>query len=320
MITNIFNEWQTSKLGLGTYNLSPDKGTTKEEAQNILLKASELGINILDTAPLYGGGYVECLIGDTIKHSNMKIINKLGRFESLAYKKNWEDAYNNEFMIKSQFDFSLRLLNRECVDMLLIHEADWNIWWKKGFTTSAILNVLEKLKKEGLVKKIGISLRNPYKAKELCESGLFDSVLFVHYYNILWQDSKNIFFDSAKKNNMGITIGTPFKQGLLVNRNENFMRVLTAKPPKDLTPNLLKRLKKIHEISEKYNTEMPELSLRYLVSDSDVDVIFAGPRNLKELEINHSIVSKGPLSNQILEEIYDLQKIPLEENYNYEKV
>ncbi|MGE7925718.1 aldo/keto reductase [Viridibacillus arvi] len=319
-MTNLFKEWNSSKLGLGTYNLSPDKGTNYQYAQSILKKAELLGINILDTAPLYGGGYVEQLIGNSIDENSIKIINKVGRFESLAYRKLGAKAYTDEFMIRNQFDFSLRLLNRTKIDLLLIHEADWKEWWKQGFDNAAVLNVLAELKEEGLVDKIGISLRDPFLANELCSTGVFDAILFVHYYNILWQDSREIFFEAAKKNNMGISIGTPFKQGLLTNNTPCFLEKILSDIPKDLTPNLLERLKKLHQISINNNISMPELSLRYLISDPDVDVVFAGPRNIEELETNVKWTNKGSLPNKLLVELEELKNIPFEVGYNYEKI
>ncbi|WP_242218887.1 aldo/keto reductase [Bacillus cereus group sp. BfR-BA-01380] len=319
-MANIFKEWNASKLGLGTYNLSPDKGVSYQYAQSILKKAALLGVNILDTAPLYGGGYVEYLIGDSVDESDTKIINKVGRFESLAYRKLGTKAYTNEFMIRSQFDFSLRLLNRNKVDLLLIHEADWSEWWKQGFDNSAVLNVLSDLKKEGLVDNIGISLRDPFLANELCSTGLFDAILFVHYYNVLWQESRDIFFDAAKKNNMGISIGTPFKQGLLTSNDRDFVEKILINRPKDLTPSLIERLKKLHEISRNYEMPMPEIALRYLISDPDVDVVFAGPKNIEELEINVELANRGSLPNVLLDELENLKNIPIEEGYSYAKV
>ncbi|MFJ7669663.1 aldo/keto reductase [Lysinibacillus sp. NPDC097195] len=319
-MTNLFKEWRSSKLGLGTYNLSPDKGTSYQYAQSILKKAELLGINILDTAPLYGGGYVEQLIGNSIDENSLKIVNKVGRFESLAYRKLGAKAYTDEFMIRSQFDFSLRLLNRNKIDLLLIHEADWKEWWEQGFNNASVIKVLTALKEEGLVDKIGISLRDPFLANELCNTGVFDAILFVHYYNILWQDSRDIFFDAAKKNNMGISIGTPFKQGLLTSNTHYFFEKILNDIPKDLTPNLLERLKKLHQISINNNISMPELSLRYLISDPDVDVVFAGPRNIEELETNVKWTNKGSLSDKLLIELEELKNIPFEVGYNYEKI
>ncbi|HDX9692280.1 aldo/keto reductase [Bacillus thuringiensis] len=319
-MTNIFKEWNVSKLGLGTYNLSPDKGVPYDYAKSILKRAESLGINILDTAPLYGGGYVEHLIGDSINENKIKIINKVGRFESLAYRKLGDEAYTDEFMIRSQFEFSLRLLNREKVDLLLIHEADWDKWWKQGIDKSAVLNVLSDLKKEGLVDNIGISLRDPFLAKKLCSTGLFDAILFVHYYNVLWQEAKDIFFEDAKNNNMGIAIGTPFKQGLLTNNNNKFIEKVLNNRPKDLTPSLTERWKKLCEISRGYEIAMPELALRYLISDPDVDVVFAGPRNIEELENNWELTNRGNLPEELLFELESLKNIPIEEGYSYEKV
>jgi aryl-alcohol dehydrogenase-like predicted oxidoreductase len=321
MKKNIFKEWKSYRLGLGTYQLSPDKRVRPDDAKQILKKASELGINLIDTAPLYGGGYVELLIGETSFSNDVKIINKLGRYESLAsYRKIANEAYNDEFMIFSQFEFSLKLLNRQFIDLLLIHEADWDIWWQRGLGKGAIINVLTELKKRGLVKKIGISLRNPFIARELCNTGIFDAVLFVHYYNILWQDSREIFFNEAKKNNMGIAIGTPYKQGLLISNKDSHLENILKNRPKDLSDSLLKRLIELIKISKSFDMSLPEMSLRFLLSDKDVDVVFAGPRSIDELELNVQWTEKGSLPEELLNKILELRDIKLEEGYRYEKV
>jgi D-threo-aldose 1-dehydrogenase len=321
MKKNIFKEWQTFKIGLGTYQLSPDKRVHPDTAKKILTQAEQIGINIVDTAPLYGGGFVELLVGETISKNNTKIINKLGRYESLGgYKKIAKEAYNDEFLILTQFEFSLKLLNREYIDLLLIHEADWNVWWKNGVGKGAVINVLTELKKRGLVKKIGFSLRNPFLAKELCSTGIFDAILFVHYYNVIWQDSRNIFFDEAKKNNMGIAIGTPFKQGLLISNEDSHLEKIIKNRPKDLSDSLLKRLIDLIKISKEFNISLPEISLRFLLDDKDVDVVFAGPRTINELELNVHWAKKGNLPESLYVKLLELKDIKLEEGYRYEKV
>ncbi len=306
--------WMTSRLGLGTYQLTPDRRVPKKEAIKLIQKSLELGLTIIDTAPLYGGGQAEALIGEALKgkEEQYKLINKVGRFEVGGYRKVYKEAYKDADMIRSQFDFSLKLLNRNKIDMLLIHESDWELWWNDYDTAKGpVMEVIEELRKEGLIDYFGLSTRDPELTLKLIQTNLFDSILYVHYFNMVWQEAGDTVISLAAQKNMGVSIGAPYRQGLLVNTNNEIIKTLERERRKDIPPGIVERIRQVHKLSKESGISMPELGLRFLLTNPNVDVVFVGPKNVKELEENVLWSQKGPLPKDIYQELLDLRKIKL---------
>lgn len=311
--------WDVSKIGIGTYHLTTDRGVRREEALNVIRKARALGVNLFDTAPLYGCGESDGLLGEAFCKAprDYRIIAKVGRFEVGTYRNVWKEGYRSPFIIRSQFEQTLRQLGRESVDLLLLHESDWEHWWnEEEFQSGTGLSVLEKLKKDGLTEGIGLSLRNSEIAKRLIKTGKFDAMLFVHFCNMIWQESLDDVMPIASQNGLGISVGAVFKQGLLIDYDEADLALYLKAPPRDVTAGIIKRMKAVLFISRESGICLPELGLRFLLSVNPLHSVIVGPANVKQLEQNVEWAIKGKLPVDVLSAIRNICKIPLGEERN----
>ncbi len=149
------------KIGLGTAQFGLDYGATNargkisgEAAANILTAARGHGIDLLDTAPAYGDA--EAVIGKLIPEANtFRIITKSTVFSRDRVIGNAEIEH-----LKTTFLTSLAKLRRESVDGLLIHHAS-DLSRPGG---DRLLDCVQTLKAEGLVRQIGVSI---YTAAEI---------------------------------------------------------------------------------------------------------------------------------------------------------
>ena len=113
---------QVTELGLGGVFVRTAV-TEPGEGVRVVRRALELGINYLDTAPLYGDS--QQVLGEALQDVDTPYVlgAKCGRWD-------WETGpYRSLDAFKRQFEQTLRDLRRDAVDILYIHEADWAPYW-----------------------------------------------------------------------------------------------------------------------------------------------------------------------------------------------
>ncbi|WNF38447.1 aldo/keto reductase [Bacillaceae bacterium IKA-2] len=149
-----------SEIGLGTWQLGNEKdwgAMTEIEAIKIVDKALDLGCNFFDTAPNYGLGKSEEIIGKALRGKRDKVIisSKFGHHDNGVI--NFDP---NE--IEKSIDKSLKRLQTDYLDSVLLHNPPFEIL--NG--DSPHFEVLEKLKCEGKIGAYGASVDS---SKEMCE-------------------------------------------------------------------------------------------------------------------------------------------------------
>jgi len=105
-----------SEIGLGTYHLTSDKGVPRDEALRVVARALQLGVNVIDTAPLYGWGESEEILGIALEGRPEPhfLATKVGHLEKA-------EDYRSFDAIMRQFERGLKLMRRESVDALQVH-------------------------------------------------------------------------------------------------------------------------------------------------------------------------------------------------------
>jgi aryl-alcohol dehydrogenase-like predicted oxidoreductase len=204
---------RVSPIGLGTVKLGRDKGVKyprdftipdDKAALNILAQAWDLGINLIDTAPAYGqseqrlGALLPQLPHDWI------IATKAGE-----YFDNETGISHFDFSpeaIKRSVEHSLKILNRNFIDIVLIH-SDGN---DAEIIQQGALDMLNELKQKGWIRATGMSTKT-------VEGGLLtltqaDIAMVMH--NINYQEEVAVL-DQAKKTNKGIFIKKALASGHL---------------------------------------------------------------------------------------------------------
>ncbi|MGN6558623.1 MAG: aldo/keto reductase [Solirubrobacterales bacterium] len=301
-------DWDVSPLGLGTYCLTADWGVPREEALAVLRRAVELGVDLIDTAPLYGGGEAEQLVAVALgERGGWRLIDKVGRFEQSIYRRRVEEAYAERALIRAQVEHSLHLLRRDRIDLLLVHEADDPAWWTElGRAEGPVMDELAALREEGLVERIGISAREPAATARLVGSGAFDALLFVHHLNAVWQEAGDVVLPVAAEHGTAIAVGAPYRRGMLLRADEEHLAALARRG--DVPAAMVDRLRRLGAIAAGAGLEMGEVSLRWLLSLPGVETVFVGAENIAQLEENHAWALRGPLPEDVLAAIAGLRE------------
>ena len=293
---------EVSCLALGGLPLSTV--WAKGAGLDIIRRAYELGINFIDTAPSYHDS--EDVIGNALRKLDVDfyIGTKMGRLPAVDYR-----PQDKEFL-RQELNGSLARLNRSKVDIVYIHEPDrpeFYQWWSDGDKYDGpVLEVLNEFRDAGKLDFIGLGGTTTLEMTRLVNSGKFDVVLSAFQYSLLWREAEYSVFPAVAKQQMGLVAGSPLQQGALA---KIYYHDIVEEPMRWLSAPRRKQFMELYELVHDCKIPLPELALRFVLSNPQVSSVLTGVDTVERLEQNVESALKGPLPAEILEKlqvIYDL--------------
>ncbi len=299
--------WEISELGYGMWGLAGWTGSDQDEVQKSLELSVELGCNFFDTAWGYAEGKSEQILGKLLKsHAGKKLYAA-----TKIPPKNFTWPSKSHFLLKDCFpeshiieytEKSLKNLGVEQIDLQQFH-----VWEDAWADQDEWKNAIEKLTKEGKVAHWGVSVNRwePNNCLKTIETGMISAVQVI--YNIFDQNPEDELFPLCKKMDVGIIARVPFDEGSLT----GLLTYETKFPaddwratyfvPENLTSsvdhaNALKPL-----VPE--DMDMPEMALRFILSNPDVGTIIPGMRKIKHVQNNIASSDGQGLSHDLLEKL-----------------
>lgn len=235
--------------------------TSFNEFFEILDYAKKIGIKLIDTSPGYGNA--EKNLG-TFNIDNFKIVTKTKIIEATEIDDFILERFENDFKL------SLQNLNLKKVYGLLIHRSEDIL--KKG--SILLVEKLKKLKDEGLVEKIGISIYEPLLLEKVFEKFIPDIVQLP--INIFDQKSyRDGHLYALKEKNVEIHARSIFLQGLLL------MNLDAVNPYFDPWKS---KLLEFQQFCVKNNISKLEATLNFISNIEEVDQFIMGFDNLVQLK------------------------------------
>jgi len=302
---------EVSVLAMGGLFVSRVGGRGREEACQAVRRALELGVNYLDTAPSYADS--EEVLGIALEGVPQPyyISTKLGGRPQPFNPKD-KDA------LRRSVEESLRLLKRDHIDILMIHEPDrpgqYDWWTDYDNFYGPVCELLDELKAEKIIRFTGLGGTTAYQLPHIMATGNYDVVLTAFNYSLLWREATIAILPEAKRQSMGIVIGSPLQQGALARR---YPEVETG--ARWLSPPRQKQFKRLYAFLDEIQLSLPEVALRMVLSNPDVSTILMGARSVQEVEQNVRSIEAGPLPPDILsglQEIADMVPFrPFEEPF-----
>ena len=299
--------WQVSEIGYGMWGMGGWSGSQDNQSLRSLQRAVELGCNFFDTAWGYGEGHSEGLLGQLVRQNHGEKIYTATKMPP----KNFIWPSQREFTLDDCFppdhieDYvnrSLVNMGLDSVDLILFHtwEDSWgedDRWYK----------TIERMRSAGLIHAVGISINRwePWNGVKAVESGLIDAVQVI--YNIFDQNPEDELFPACEKHDVAVIARVPFDEGTLTGnltvdsswpegdwRNTYFV-------PENLESSVehANRLKPIIPPG----MDMPEVALRFILNNPNVSTIIPGMRKNKHVESNMAASEKGPLSEDLHQEL-----------------
>jgi D-threo-aldose 1-dehydrogenase len=286
---------EISRLGLGGGPLGfIYQPVSDEVARATVWKALDVGVDHLDTAPLYGVGESERRIGEALTgkgRNSFTISTKVGRVlvprqptsKELA---RWPDRPHMDAVfdfsglgIAKSFRSSLKRLQLDRVDIVFIHDCDDHI--EQALTESH--PAVSRLKKEGLTRAIGAGLNSYETALKLARAADFDCFLLAGRYTLLEQGALDEFLPYCKENRIGVLIGGPFNSGILasadLSQNSKYNYA-------DAPPQVLDRARRAKSVCDKYGVPLRAAALQFILANPVVTAIIPGCRSPSEVVQN----------------------------------
>jgi len=270
-----------------------------EEARRAVHRAIQLGINYVDTAPGYGNS--EEVLGKALKDAPGEVIisTKLGGRPKPF------NPQDKDCLMRS-VEESLRLLGRDHIDILMIHEPDrpgqYDWWTDWENINGPVLELMMDLRAKGVVRYLGLGGTTAYELAHIIRSGKFDVVLTAFNYSLLWREAAIEVIPAAKEKRMGIVIGSPLQQGALARK---YTETIEKGVPW-LSRARREQFRKLYAFVDECGIPLPELALRFVISNPDVHTVLMGARSVAEVEQNVAAVEKGPLPADIMRKLDEI--------------
>lgn len=265
---------QVSEIGLGAWQLAnPDWNIEdREEALRIVSQSLDAGCTFFDTAPGYGYGRSEELLGEGLKGARQNVIICTKFSHHNGNGENFESEY-----IRPVLEGSLRRLQTEYVDILLLHNPPRELM--DGRTASQY-EELEKLKTEGKIREYGVSLDWRVELETVVETTKSNAVELM--YNVFYQEPRDAF-SMAKERGVGLIVKVPLDSGWLSGRYRGDSRFTDVR--NRWSPEVIARR---GELIEQFaalvpsGTSLAHAALQYILAQPAVSTIIPGAKTVDQ--------------------------------------
>jgi len=296
---------EVSEIGFGAWAIGGSWGKQSDkDSLKGLETALDNGVNFIDTAAGYGNGKSEKIIGEFLKSRSetVYVCTKTppapGKWPPSPYCK-IEERYSEKY-IRGNVEERMKNLQVESLDVLLLHT------WTRAWNDKPLaLEILQKMKSEGLIKHVGISTpeHDQNCVIQLMRDGMVDVLQVI--YNIFEQEPAAQLFPVAKETGTGIIVRVAFDEGVLTGKytgNESFGRDDFRRNyfAGDRLERGVKRTEKIKQEFKESGYSMPELALKFALSHEAVSTVIPGIRNQQQAIMNTSVSDLPELSDDQL--------------------
>ncbi|MCF0192994.1 MAG: aldo/keto reductase [Prevotella sp.] len=254
----------------------------EQEAIEAVYTAVDGGLNFIDVSPYYGHYKAETVLGKALKNidrSKYYLSTKVGRYGKDGVN-TWD--YSAKRAKESVYE-SMERLNIDYIDLINVHDVEFCT--DLNIIANETLPALHELKKEGVVKHVGITDLQPENLKWVIEhtpKGTVESVLcFCHY--CLNDDMLLDYLDFFEKNDVGVINASPLSMGLLSQRGA---------PAWHPAPEALKqRCAEAAKLCAERGVEIEKLAMQYSVSNPRIATTLFSSANPKNVLKNIDFVN-----------------------------
>ncbi len=293
---------ELSALGLGCMGMSGVyKASDDAHSDEVLNHTLDFGVEMIDTADIYGAGHNEILIGNAIgnRYGEAFIANKFG---ILLNNEGWPIGVSGKpEYVKTACERSLRRLKTDCIDLYYLHRAD------PETPIEDTVEALAQLVREGKIKHIGLSEASPntiYRAAKVHQITAVQSE-----YSIFTRDVENEILPACHEVGAAFVAYSPLGRGMLTGTliavDENDVRNYVSErfSGENLEKNLT-LVNRIKTVADRRGATPAQVALAWVLAQGDnVFAIFGTTRlenlqtNLKAMEVQLSPEELAELSS-----------------------
>jgi aryl-alcohol dehydrogenase-like predicted oxidoreductase len=245
-------------IGIPNYNevWDPHGDIETRSVIDAFRHAVDVGYNYFDTAPSYGDGRSEELMGLALEGRRSRV--------SIATKTAWKGR-TKEQIIQS-VEGSLRRLRTDHVDVIQFHGNTGYPYTQEDFRwimEGGPMDAYQHLQREGKVRFLGITCEEPVSLRPFLDTGRFDVIQIK--YNVIYQGAWHNALAWAQEANVGVVTMRPLTSGI-------FQKLMRAAWP-----------------AIDQHVDLNELALNFVLSDPRVSTAIVGARRTSEIDANNAL-------------------------------
>jgi aryl-alcohol dehydrogenase-like predicted oxidoreductase len=274
-------------------------GADKKDASEALATAVAMGITTIDTAPVYGFGLSEEIVGKSIRgnRQNVEILTKYGLiWDTKKGDFYFDSVHNDGYPVKiyryaskesiiNECEQSLKRLKTDYIDLYQIH------WSDRTTPIEESMEAVELLIQQGKVKAAGVC--NFSLEQTISASNTIQLTSNQVPYSMLRRDIEADLLPWCIDNKVSVLAYSPLQRGLLTGKITPLYKFAEGdsrpKMPQYLPDNILRVnlfLESIRPLANKYNASLSQLVIAWTLRQAGITVALVGARNSAQVEEN----------------------------------
>lgn len=292
--------------GIGGFPFWNNEGHGK--SLDSIKKAYDLGINFFDTAPVYGFGHSEELIGKALKPVRDKVIlaTKCGlRWGKKSLSSLRKDASRKSIL--EEIDQSLKRLDTDMIDLYQVHWPD--VETEPEETMETLLEIQEK----GKIRHIGVSNYSAQQIKDCLQYGKIVSLQ--PEFSLLARDIQKETIPFCLENDIGIIAYSPLSSGVLTGKYDKNTKfndwrskgIIGTFTGEGFVRNIAK-VDRLKEIAEEEGKTCGQTAINWVLRQKGLTTALVGVKNPGQVKENLQAVGwqPSPENCERIEKIFEL--------------
>lgn len=279
-------------IGLGTnavggHNIYPN--LNEETGKDVIRTALKQGVNFLDTAYIYGPERSEQLIGEVLKETGRRQDTIIATKGAHKFVDNTMVVDNSPAFLKQSVEDSLKRLKTDYIDLFYIHFPD------ERTPKDEAVDALQRLKKEGIIRAIGVSNFSIEQLQEANRDGCVD--VLQSEYNLFKRSAEQDLLPYTKEHGISFVPYFPLAAGLLggkYTKDTTFQDGRARNPlfQGDAFIQNLQKVELLRDIATSKDAEIAHIVLAWYLTQDSIDALIPGAKkpdqvlnNLKTLDV-----------------------------------
>jgi len=312
-------ELKVTRLGMGGTGLGGLYEEVSDASAIATVEAAlALGINYLDTAPLYGHGLSERRMGHVLRErppDSFVLSTKVGRLlvpaDSGAIESIW---FKNPAPFAPVFDFSydgvmrsveesLDRLGLDRIDILFIHDPDDH--YEEALRGA--YPALHKLRSEGVATAIGAGMNQAEMPARFAREGDFDCFLLAGRYTLIDHTGLKELLPLCLRKKISIIIGGPYNSGILAGGALSGAKFDYKEAP----AGVMDKMRRVEQVCARHSVPLKAAALQFPLAHPTVASVIPGARSASEVQENFRLMT-APIPDDFWEELRSEGLVPEE--------
>lgn len=274
-----------TRLGLGTAPLGGMyEPVSEDDAHGALVRAHELGLRFVDTAPLYGSGLAETRVGRALPElDGTTVATKVGRVLEAGVAEG--SIFKETPALRPRFDFSapgversykesLERLGVDRVDVVHVHDPDHHY----DVAVAEAFPALARLRAAGAIGAVGAGMNQTEMLLRFAYAADVDCLLVAGRYTLLDRSAGDELLPLCAERGIGVICGGVYNSGVL-SGGATYDYV-------DARRAVLERVGELRGVCERHGVPLKAAAIQFPLTHPAVTCVVAGARSAAEVEEN----------------------------------